>query len=192
MIKKFLLGFIIIFLCVFSFVNIANAASKNTSAKKEVYPHWQKNPINVYIPQDQYSGSMRSAFAKWQGASGGKLNFKYVAKEKADIVVTFTDKNEGLESTLGGYSTTIDGTTIKKATITIASKSKEAKKHSPSYIYTTMLHEVGHVIGMSHNPSKPSSIMYSPISEKQNITKVDLIKLYKVNGWNLAKRNFNN
>lgn len=190
MIKKFLLGFIIVFLCIFSFVNIATAASKNTSARKEVYPHWQKNPIGVYVPQDQYSGSMRNAFSKWQGASGGKLNFKYVAKDKADIVVNFTDKSEGLESPLGGYSTTTDGTAIKKAEITIATKSKAAKKYSAPYIYATMLHEVGHVVGMSHNQSKPSSIMYSPISEKQDITKVDLIKLYKVNGWNFAKRNF--
>ena len=187
--KKFLLGIVAIFLCVFALVNISHAASTNTSKKSDM-PHWQKKPISVYIPNDTGSAQMRNAFTKWQTASGNRIVFQTVAtKDKADIVVTFTDKTDGLESGLGGYSTSIQGNKITKAQINIATKSKLAKKKTPAYMYKTMVHQVGHVLGMSDNNSKPSSIMYMPISENQDITKLDIKRLYGVCGWSYANRN---
>lgn len=53
-------------------------------------------------------------------------------------------------------------------------------------------HEIGHALGMKDEPRKPTSIMYMPISEKQDIQKFDVKKFYKVNGWSFAQRNFNN
>lgn len=192
MIKKVLLGIIAIFMFVFAIANVTQAASTNTSARKNPVPHWEKQTVKVYVPQDPKAQSMRNAFSAWQNTSKGKLNFAYTPKDKADIVVIFTDKAEGLESALGGYSISTNGTKITKAEIRIATKSKAAKKYSNTYIYKTMLHEVGHAIGMSHNTRKPSSIMYTPISEKQSISKVDIINLYKVYNWSIAKRNFHN
>lgn len=189
MIKKVLFGVIAIFLFVFSFVNISQAASTNTSAKKSSSPHWTKSPINVYIPQDQYAGQMRSAFSKWQGVSGNRIKFQYTAKVKADIIVEFTDKTDGLESELGGYSTVMKGSSIDKGGIKIATKSKLAKKRTSKYVYNTMLHEVGHVIGIPHNETKPSSVMNSKLDEKQDILKIDIRKLYTVYGWSYADRN---
>lgn len=187
--KKFLLGIVAIFLCVFALVNISYAASTNTSKKSDM-PHWQKKPIQVFIPSDTNATQMRNAFAKWQAASGNRIVFQYTTtKEKADVVVNFIDKTDGLESDLGGYSTTIEGNKITKAQINIATKSKLAKKKSPNYIYKTMVHQVGHILGMSDNKTKPSSIMYMPISEKQDIMKLDIRRLYGICGWSYADRN---
>ncbi len=187
MIKKVLLGIIAIFIFVFTFANIAEAASTNTSAKK-VTPPWDKKIIKVYVPQDTNAAAMKNAFGKWQTVSSGKIQFQYVPKDKADITVEFTDKAEGLESKLGGYSVgSTDGK--KKATIKIASKSPAAKKYSKNYMYITMLHQVGHVLGLPDNSTKPTSIMYMPISEKQSVLKIDVRKLYSTYGWSYANRN---
>ncbi len=192
MIKKTLLGIIAVFVFVFTFANVSQATSGTYSKGMET-PHWQKKPINVYIPLDAKSQSMKNAFSKWSSVSSGKLSFTYSSnekdKDKADIIVSFTDKTEGLETKLGGYSISTNGNKITKGTITIATKSKLAKKYSNNYIYTTMLHEVGHVIGMKDNSRKESTIMYMPISEKQDITKLDIRQLYKINGWSYADRN---
>ena len=192
MIKKTLLGIIAVFVFIFAFANASQASSQAYSKGMDT-PHWQKKPITVYVPQDTRSQSMKNAFAKWSSVSNGKLSFTYTAdeknKDKADIVVNFTDKTEGLETKLGGYSISTSGNKITKGTITIATKSKLAKKYSNDYIYTTMLHEVGHIIGMSDNSRKESTIMYMPLSEKQDITKLDIRQLYKVNGWSYADRN---
>ena len=186
---KNLLGIIIIFVLVFATFGTVQAASTNTSAPMSV-PHWTKPTISVYIPKDDKNQAMSNAFSKWQTESGNKIKFTYVKDEKnADIVVKFTDKTEGLETKLGGYSISTDNKTIKKGEITIATKSKLAKKYSNNYIYITMLHEIGHVLGMPDNPTKPTSIMYMPISEEQSIKKIDVRKLYKINGWSYADRN---
>ena len=194
MIKKILLGIVAIFVFIFAFANVSQASSQAYSKGMNT-PHWQKKPITVYLPQDPKSQSMKNAFAKWGSISNGKLVFTYISnekeKDKADIVVDFTDKTEGLESKLGGYSISTNGDKITKGTITIASKSKLAKKYSNDYIYTTMLHEVGHVIGMSDNQRRNGSIMSMPISERQEITKNDIKRLYKVNNWNFGSRNYN-
>ena len=192
MIKKVILGIIAIFMFVFAVANVTQAASTNTSARKNSVPHWDKKTVKVYVPQDPKADSMRKAFSAWQTTSKDKLGFSYAPKDKADIVVTFIDKTEGLEAPLGGYSVTVNGSKITKAEIKIATKSKAAKKYSNAYIYNTMLHEVGHAIGMSHNDRKPSSIMSATITEKQTISKVDIINLYKIYNWSIAQRNFNN
>ena len=189
MVKK-LLGIITIFVLIFASFGIAQAASTNTAAPMSV-PHWTKSPINVYIPKDEKaSATMSRAFSSWQSASSNRIRFNYIQDpKKADIVVKFTDKTEGLETKLGGYNVTTDGNQIKKAEITLATKSKLAKKYSNNYVYITMLHEVGHVLGMPDNSTKPTSIMYMPISEGQTIKKIDVRRLYKINGWSYADRN---
>ena len=190
MIKNFILG-IIAFVLVFVTVNFAQAASTNTSAPKALGPHWAKYPIKVYIPKDDKQPAMKNAFTEWQSQSSGKVKFTFVQQEdKADLIVKFTDKTTGLESKLGGNKITKkEGNQIKKAEITLATKSPAAKKHTNKYVYLTMLHQIGHILGLPDNPTKPTSIMHMPISEDQSIKKIDIRKLYKVNGWSYADRN---
>lgn len=147
-------------------------------------PHWNKGKISVYIPaKDAKSASMKRAFLAWENASYGKLQFVFKDNGPADIDVVFVEKVNGTDGPLGAYNVSIQNGYITKGEIKIASKSSDIKKYSNNMIYTTMLHEIGHVLGLSHNERKQICIMHSPILESQNITKIDMAKLYKLNGW---------
>ena len=181
MIKRILsiLGLIIGFLCIFTSVALAMTPASELRATP---PHWQKSTISVYIPKDTYAETMKRAFQKWQAVSSNKIKFNYVEKGPADIDVAFLEKVSG-DSPIASYSTNISGNKITKAEIRIASKGKDIKKYSKNYIYTTMLHEVGHVLGLPLNERKKSSIMNTPINETQQILSLDVLKLYHTNGW---------
>lgn len=183
MFKKILSILVIFFAFLLTFAGIVNAAEKIDS------PHWQKSPIKVYIPKDPMQTSMRHAFERWQNKSFGKLKFEFVNKGPADIDVVFTEKTDGTDGPIASYSVTIKGKAITKSEIKIAAKSKNISKYSKNYVFTTMLHEVGHSLGLDDNSRKTSSIMHMPINEKQEIMKVDMMKLYHLYGWNWAKKN---
>lgn len=197
MLRKSLLVTIILCISICTIQNFSQAASipprQTAYVMNTKFPHWQKSTINVYIPQeDSKSGAMQRAFLKWQTASSNKISFKFVEKEKdADINVIFADKVDGSDGPIGSYNVTINGMNIQKGEITIATKSPNIKKYSNDYIYTVMLHEVGHVIGMPDQTRKPSSIMNMPVRETQDITKIDIRKLYYVNNWSYSDRRFN-
>ncbi len=183
MIKKFLTGLSIIFAFIMIFTTIGKVSAIETNS-----PHWQKKPIKVYIPKDTYSATMKNAFLRWQEASAGNIKFSFVEKGPADIDVVFAENASG-DTPIATYSVSSEGNKITKAEIKIASKSPKFKKYTKNYIYTTMLHEVGHTIGLPDNTQKKSLIMYTPISETQSITKLDIRNLYQINNWSYAKRN---
>lgn len=145
------------------------------------FPHWQ-NPskISVYIPKDTNSAMMKRAFLRWQNESSGNLKFIFIEKTPANITVTFTDKVDKSDAPLGTYSNTIKNGSITKSEIKIASVNSKASK---DMIYTTMLHEIGHSLGLP-DTDRTMGIMYMPISESQDIYKRDLRKLYRIYNWN--------
>ena len=186
MMKKIILCLAILFAFVYTFFNsIAQAIAIEA-------PHWQKSPISVYIPTDDAKSiTMKHAFERWQRDSFGKLKFSFVSKTPADIEVAFTEKVDGSDGPIGAYNLTIRGEEIRKAEIQIATKSPNIKKYSKDYIFTVMLHEVGHALGLEDSNRKASSIMYMPVSETQDILKLDMRKLYKVNNWTWMDRRIN-
>lgn len=185
MIKKLLGIIFIIFVFVFGTIN------KSQASTTTIAPHWQKSVITVYIPQDERAPSMRRAFNKWQTVTGGKLKFQFVNKGPADIDVAFIDKADGSDGPIGSYSLNIQGQKITKAEIRLATKSPTIKKYSKNLIYTTMLHEVGHALGLPDTNRKKSGIMFMPVSAEQDITKLDIRKLYMLNGWSYMDRRIN-
>nr|QGT49714.1 hypothetical protein Melaina855_1010 [uncultured Candidatus Melainabacteria bacterium] len=184
MIKKVLFGIIAVSVIFFGLKAVASTPSNAT------FPHWQKSPINVYIPKDAKAASMQRAFSKWQNESGSNLKFNFVEKGPADIDVIFAEQVDGNDGPVGSYSVKISGQKITKAEIKILTKGQKAKKYSNNLVYTVMLHEIGHVLGLQDESRKPTSIMYMPVSEKQDIQKFDIRKLYKINGWSFAQHNF--
>ena len=149
-------------------------------------PHWAKSTITVYIPSDEKSATMRHAFEKWQTMSDGKLTFRFVQKSPADIDVVFTDKVNGTDGPLGQYNIKIKNGNIVNGEIRIATKKKG--NYSKNLIYTTMLHEVGHVLGLSETERKKSSIMSMPVTETQDIMKRDIRDLYYLYKWDYNTR----
>lgn len=155
-------------------------------------PHWQKATISVYIPKqddNNKSGSMKRAFARWQGVSSNRIHFRYVEKGPADIDVIWAENASG-SSPISSTSISANGNIITKAEVSIAVKNPNFSKYSNNYVYTVMLHEIGKALGMPVNDRKKSSIMYAPISVQQDIMKIDVMKLYSINGWSYATRNY--
>jgi hypothetical protein len=154
-------------------------------------PHWQKSTITVFIPKKDDKGktaSLKRAFARWQGASSNRIRFRYVEKGPADIDVIWTDSANG-SSPISSTSVSSSGTSINKAEIHLATKDPKFSQYSNNYVYTVMLHEIGKAIGMPVNGRKKSSIMHAPVDVKQDIMKIDVMKLYSINGWSYATRN---
>jgi len=182
MVKKILSAFFVL-----AAIIISASVSKAADVVNSVYPHWQKSPISVYIENGQKSGSMRNAFNRWQSASYGKLKFTYVNdKDNADIKVKFSEVSSNYNGAVGSSSVQKSGNEIISADINI---SVGSKKYSNNYVYTVMLQEVGHVLGLSDNPRKTSSIMHTPVNENQDILKLDVRELFRVNGWSYAHKN---
>lgn len=147
---------------------------------------WAKNTLTVYIPADNdYSGMMQRAFQKWQDKSYGQLKFSFITKTPADIEVDFPEKTNGTDvGDLGEYAVTIKGGSISKAEIFIV---PNPKKYSQDMIYTVMLHEIGHALGLPDS-NRNLGIMHSPVDEKQDITSNDIIKLFRLNGWSYMNK----
>ena len=99
---------------------------------------------------------MKHAFQKWQNSSYGKLKFNFVQKGPADIDVVFVEKVTGADGPIGEYKINIKNGFIDKAEIKIATRSKN--KYSNDLIYTTMLHEVGHALGLPDYDRKEQAL----------------------------------
>lgn len=178
--KKFFIFLLIIFTGLF-FSNTASNAVGNYG------PNWNKPVIKVYIPEDSYQGMMQRAFQKWSDLSNEKIKFEYLDESPADIEVEFVDKTDGTDGDIGSYTLTVMGGNIQKATIKIA---PNPTKNSNNLIYTVMLHEVGHALGLQDTPRK-LSIMTTPVSETQDIEKTDILRLFHLNKWSYIEKNNN-
>ena len=70
-----------------------------------------------------------------------------------------------------------------KAVIYIPLKTSGGVTLSKDGVYTSMLHEIGHAIGIADHSKNPKNIMYPVIDVKREITKYDLGELYRTYGW---------
>lgn len=195
MFKKIALGLLLGLFITTSCVGISQAATnmpslqeRKTNRVSNNFPHWGKSSISVYIPKDARSGSVRRAFEYWQSVTYGKLHFNFVNKGPADIDVVFLEKVSGVDGPLGECVVKLKNNQITKAEIKLATKSSKINNYSNDYIYTTMVHEVGHALGLKDRPGKPSSIMHTPIDESQDIKKMDIKDLFMLYGWSLLDR----
>lgn len=174
MIKNIIYTIVAIFTFVLTFGNFVQA--------REIVevPHWKKSTITVYIPKDDTAKAKttltKNAFSAWSGASYGRLGFKYVEKGPADINIVFKD---GEKLPVCTHSIKTEDKIITGGELHIA---KNTKPHSSEYVYKSIMHEIGSLLGLPAS-TKPTSIMYPQISTKQVIMKVDIRKLYSINGW---------
>lgn len=177
----------------FMIILIAASFSNVYAREIEQRPHWEKQTISVYIPEDNKSAAsmMKSAFQRWQNVSAGHIKFNYLQQGPADIDVIFSDSASSADSPISNTTISSNGNSITKSEINIASENNSFKNLDRDYISKVMQHEVGKALGVPINTKKKTSIMYIPVDEKQNIMKIDAIKLFSISEWSYGTRKIN-
>ncbi len=176
--KRFIIFCTVIMTIVFSSASCVYAVQKTWANPKH---------LNTYVqPGFGRSSMMKHAFAEWSQLTKNKVIFYYVNDpKKADIEARFVDILPGLPAGVAGL------TDIKynsqhqmlKAVIYIPLKTSGGMTLSKDDVYTSMLHEIGHAIGIADHSKNPKNIMYPVIDVKREITKYDLGELYRTYGW---------
>ena len=151
---------------------------------------WDKNLLNVYIPESNSKSIVEKAFLTWEDKTDKLLTFNFVpTSEMADISVTFTDKRplinpyEGAAID-GSFSVKYQDKNISKVSITIQDRdSKTKEEFSPDKIFTTALHLAGHAIGLNTHSENPNDIMYFELTDaNRTLSQSDINTLKMVYG----------
>lgn len=151
--------------------------------------HW-KNPQNLktYI-QPGYGRSelIKKAFRAWSVATKDKVIFYYVnTPADAQIEVIFGDKIKGTNNpgTAGLTRSKYLGDEMIHAEILIPVKTSSGVELPQEIVYISMLHEIGHALGILNHSTNPQNLMYPTTkSIDKTITKYDLAELYRIYGW---------
>lgn len=194
---KKILGIIFGILCLFIFQLNANAILPAPPPNPNAKPVLIKTQgLKVYIPpKDMLASTMKHAFMDWQRHTDGNFTFEFVGtKSTANITVIFIESGIGdichNSKALGCCSfvpaTTVHGNKrIMDVKIYISVNDMNGKPMTKNQVYTIMLHEIGHALGLNHSQDK-NSLMYkgtnSEMAEVQEIQPQDVKALYKLYG----------
>lgn len=130
-------------------------------------------PLKVYINladissvPDYYNTEIIRAFGQWQ-ASSGFITFKFMnSPDAADIVVNFAPlptsscKENGCKYVVAHTIPTIKNNILKKMTITVYDRDANGSYFSDKELYNTILHEVGHSLGIMGHSYSTDDLMY--------------------------------
>lgn len=121
-------------------------------------PRWGMTSIDVYLPEHENSGLVRSIFEDWSSASGGRLKFRYQAtrfastnapikiefkNEKAPYYVTTSKRTETT-----GYFTNMDDGFINQAKLIIYSQTRDGNKVEFNTLKNSITNDVGYILGL--------------------------------------------
>lgn len=153
--------------------------------------HWNLSqmPISIFIdnPADlkgfraEYRDMAKLAVANWGKASDGILTFTFVDNiDQANIRVTFT---QGLDSvklekgfTAGLSTPYYIGNILKYNNIKLLAHKPDGEGFSNDEIYNTVLHELGHALGIYGHSNVKGDVMYPVVVIEGNVGKIHLSK----------------
>ena len=134
--------------------------------------------VSIDFPMEEnlppyYRAEVTKAFYQWQNSSGF-LKFNFINNVKdAQIVVKFlplpkNNCNEfGCKYVVAYTEPTIKGNILKKMTITMYDKDAYGNYFSDKELYNTILHEIGHALGIMGHSYSTDDLMYMSNDELQ-------------------------
>ncbi|MBI3790290.1 MAG: matrixin family metalloprotease [Gemmatimonadetes bacterium] len=132
---------------------------------------WIQVPTGVADYQASYPDLVKRGFWQWEGADGQPMRFDFVADSAtAQVIVVWTERLDG--NRIGLTRTEALNDETRYARVTIATRRDGNVPLRDADIFRCAMHEVGHLLGLSHTPD-PASIM-APESAQQSVAHVDL------------------
>ena len=132
-----------------------------------------ETPEGDTLPQ-YYNEEITKAFMQWQNSTGF-IKFNFTDKPtKADIVVKFMALPEsncsasGCKYVVAFTNPTFKGNILKKMTITLYDKDAYGNYFSDKELYNTILHEIGHALGIMGHSYSTDDLMYMSSRETQD------------------------
>ena len=165
---------------VFLFLVIAVPAALSLGIARWTYP----TKIKTYIPaNNKRTVMMKHAFQEWTRKTNNRVVFVYVTDPKnAQIEVKFVKVIPNADREIGLTKSRYVGNAYSHADIYIAENTVTGHQLSNDNVYTVMLHEIGHAIGLPHS-GNILSIMYPSEDDIQEIRAIDLEMLSDIYKW---------
>lgn len=129
---------------------------------------WNKSTIKVYVSNNPYRDAMYDALSEYNKVFDGFINFVLAPANNADIIIEVVDKFDSNdishENYMAGNTNNVfsDKNELSSSRIRLLSVKPNTKRKVSNYeIYTVLMHELGHALGIiGHSPNE-KDIMYA-------------------------------
>ncbi len=134
---------------------------------------WQidKMPLRVHLPEppegmffdpDGVMSAVRRGILDWTDtAEPGVPSFRFVEDHSdADVPVVWANQSRGWWVAFAAYDLTTDSKIFRVNRILVAARYPDGSEATFDDLYMTMLHEMGHALGLLGHSPEPDDVMY--------------------------------